>query len=284
MSIRHMLVIDPQNDFCDLPTTYWAPDPGAGPKALNQPGLPVQGAHADMQRLAAFIRAQASNIDAITVTLDSHQGVSIERPAMWMHADGKALEPFTPIQAIDVQQGRYVVRNPEYAQRVLAYLQALEAQGRFTHMVWPPHCEIGTWGHQVHSDVLHAYRYWEQVSMQPVTKIIKGSNPFTEHYSAIVAEVPDNSDPASQLNQALLDSLDEADQVIVGGEAASHCVRCTLEHILQYGRHGDLSRYVLLEDCVSVIKGFEQAYQEFLAFAQRNGLRVSRTTAVFDQS
>ena len=70
-----LLVIDPQNDFCDLP----ASDRPAG----SAPSLPVAGAHADMQRLAAFIRAQGCQIDAITVTLDSHHRFDIVHPDFW---------------------------------------------------------------------------------------------------------------------------------------------------------------------------------------------------------
>ena len=67
----HLLAIDPQNDFCDLPAAWHSRDPHSG--AVTVPALPVPGAHADMQRLAAFIRAQGAGIDHITVTLDSHQ-------------------------------------------------------------------------------------------------------------------------------------------------------------------------------------------------------------------
>ena len=44
----HLLVIDPQNDFCDLPPA-WLPQDAA-------PALPVPGAHADMLRVAQLIR------------------------------------------------------------------------------------------------------------------------------------------------------------------------------------------------------------------------------------
>ena len=70
-----LLVIDPQNDFCDLPASHR--------RAGSTPSLPVAGAHADMQRLAAFIRAQGGQIDAITVTLDSHQRFDIAHPGFW---------------------------------------------------------------------------------------------------------------------------------------------------------------------------------------------------------
>jgi nicotinamidase-related amidase len=51
-----LLVIDPQNDFCDLPQAYRPVDPLTGQPVA--PALPVPGAHADMQRLASFIRAR----------------------------------------------------------------------------------------------------------------------------------------------------------------------------------------------------------------------------------
>lgn len=278
MSSKHMLIIDPQNDFCDLPSSYWAVDPLSKTGARLQPSLPIVGAHADMQRLARFVERAASSLDRITVTLDSHLGVSIERPSMWLAQDGGELPAFTPVRAQDVQQGRYRVRHSAFKTIVMDYLLALEQQGRFTHMVWPAHCEVGTWGHQVHADILRALHGWEAMSGIPVAKVLKGMSPYTEHYSALVAEVPDVADPASQLNQTLLNSLEASDMVIVGGEAASHCVRCTLEHIVQYGRDGDLSRYVLLEDCVSVISGFEDDYQIFLQQATKQGLRLSTST------
>ena len=41
-----LLMIDPQNDFCDLPPALCPPG--------EAPALPVAGAHADLQRLAAL--------------------------------------------------------------------------------------------------------------------------------------------------------------------------------------------------------------------------------------
>ena len=51
-----LLVIDPQNDFCDLPAVWQPVDALTGQRTA--PALPVPGAHADMQRLAQFIRQQ----------------------------------------------------------------------------------------------------------------------------------------------------------------------------------------------------------------------------------
>ena len=88
-------------------------------------------------------------------------------------------------------------------------------------------------------------------------KVTKGENPWTEHYSAIQAEVPDAADAHTQLNTALLADLDRADLLLIAGEASSHCVRATTEHIVANLPGGRPERIVLLTDCMSPVGGFE---------------------------
>ena len=59
-----LLVIDPQNDFCDVPDAYRPVDPLTG--AALAPALPVAGAHADMLRTAQFISTAGAWLDEIT--------------------------------------------------------------------------------------------------------------------------------------------------------------------------------------------------------------------------
>jgi nicotinamidase-related amidase len=272
----HLLVIDPQNDFCDLPADYLPPDP-LRPGEATLPQLPVPGAHADMLRLAEFIRRGQEGLSGISVTLDSHHRVGIERPAMWMQAGGEAPRPFTQVTAAEVRAGKYLPRDPEAVPRVLAYLDALESGGRYVHMVWPPHCEIGTWGHNVHADVRAAYNAWEERGLGVVNKITKGSNPWTEHYSAVQAEVPDAKDPATLLNRPLIDLLSEADLVLIAGEAGSHCVKATTEHIADSLDPRSLGKLVLLTDCISPVAGFEAHYAGFLDAMAARGIRGATT-------
>lgn len=272
----HLLVIDPQNDFCDLPAEYLPVDP-LNPGQTLAPQLAVAGAHADMQRLSEFMNRGIRGLSDISVTLDSHHKVGIERPAMWMQADGSPVSPFTQIRAADVRAGKYLPRNPKATPRVLAYLDALEAGGRYVHMVWTPHCEIGTWGHNVHADVRAAYNQWEERELGIVNKVTKGSNPWTEHYSAVMAEVPDADDPTTQLNRGLIDVLAAADLVLIAGEAGSHCVKATTEHIADNFGADSLSKLVLLSDCISPVGGFETQYQDFLRDMSARGLQVSTT-------
>ncbi|ADP19634.1 hypothetical protein AXYL_06341 [Achromobacter xylosoxidans A8] len=258
---NHLLIIDPQNDFCDLPESYLPRDPVTG--AAHAPALPVAGAHADMQRLARFIDTAAPALTSITVTLDSHHRLDIAHPTFWSTGDGQAVAPYTPITAAQLRAGEFRPRHADDLPRTLSYLDELEARGRYTLMVWPLHCEIGTWGHNVHADVRAAYSRWEDERQFIVRKVPKGMNPWTEHYSALMAEVPDADDPRSQLNHSLLDSLDRAETILIAGQAGSHCVKATVEHLAEHLPGRDLSRLVLLTDCMSPVAGFEDAQATF---------------------
>lgn len=267
-----LLVIDPQNDFCDVPAAWRPVDPLTG--AAVNPALPVAGAHADMQRTAAFIRASGAALGEIVVTLDSHHQVDIAHPTFWKKADGSDVTPFTQITAAQVRAAEFLPRDPAALPRTLDYLDTLEAGGRYVLMVWPVHCEIGTWGHDVHADVRAAYNEWERAHLRGVRKVTKGENPWTEHYSAIQAEVPDAADEHTQMNRELLAELDQASTLLIAGEASSHCVRATTEHIVANLPSGHPERIVLLTDCMSPVGGFEAQHRAFLDAMRAKGVRL----------
>lgn len=272
-----LLVIDPQNDFCDLPAAWQPTDVRSGQRTA--PALPVAGAHADMQRLAQFIANQGGQLDAITVTLDSHQRFDIAHPGFWQTGAGADVTPFTPITAAQVRAGDFTPRSAAALPRTLQYLDTLEAQGRYTLMVWPVHCEVGSWGHGVHADVLAACGAWQLRRQRAVRNVFKGTNPWTEHYSAIEAEVPDAADASTALNTALLQQLGQADVLLIAGEASSHCVRSTTEHIVQHlprlQSGWQASRVVLLTDAMSPVAGFETQHQAFLDGMRAAGAQLA---------
>jgi nicotinamidase-related amidase len=273
-----LLIIDPQNDFCDLPEGWHGHDPVRN--AATAPALPVSGAHADMLRLAHLIDAGGVGLSRITVTLDSHQRCDIAHPTFWQNGDGGAVGPFTSITAAQVRAGCYQPRNPAALPRTLAYLYALEQAGRYTLMVWPVHCEIGSWGHNVHPAVKAAYNRWEDQRLGVVQKVTKGTNPWTEHYSALQAEVPDAADPDTQLNRALIAQLDEADLIVIAGEASSHCVKASTEHIAQHLPSRQLNKLLLVTDAMSPVAGFEAQAQAFLNDLQRQGAGLATCAQV----
>ncbi len=277
----HLLIIDPQNDFCDLPEHYLPLDPVS--KTRLSPALPVSGAHADMLRLAELIQRGGAGISDISITLDSHHRLDIAHPGFWHGADQQALPAFTQISAAQVRAGQYLPRDPHALPRTLSYLDALESAGRYQLMIWPVHCEIGSWGQNVHADIRAAYSRWEDAGQRIVTKLNKGSNPWTEHYSAVMAEVPDADDPDTQLNQGFIAMLAGADQILIAGEAGSHCVKATTEHIADNFSAHSLSRLVLLTDCMSPVSGFDAQYQGFLQDMQARGLRLARSSDVLPE-
>ncbi len=260
--MSHLLIIDPQNDFLDIP--------GAT--------LPVPGAKADIDQTIGFIARNGQSLRAITVTLDSHPAVAIERPGFWLQSDGSDVTPFTIIAAQDVAAGRFSVRDPRLAQAALDYLRALELGGKYQLMVWPAHCVVGTWGHAMPTTLEDALASWKQASGKMVFEVRKGLNPMTEQYSAVRAEVPVAGDSRTERNAALVAAATPDDGFLfVAGEALSHCVRATMLDLFPEFTQEQLARTVLLTDCMSPVGGFEAQADEFLAHARSLGVRTMTT-------
>lgn len=275
----HLLIIDPQNDFCDLPAEYC---PSLAGIRYN-PSLPVTGAHADMLRLSHLIQQLGSQLSHISLTLDSHQHIDIAHPSYWKQANGEAVAPFTCITAAAVRAGQFLPYAESLLHATLAYLDTLEAHGSYTHMVWPIHCELGSWGHNIHPAILAACNDWEEKTLRSMARILKGMNPSTEHFSAIRAEVPDPDDLMTQNNIALLESLRQADHLLIAGEASSHCVRASTQHIADYFPAADQQKITLLTDCMSPVTGFETQHHDFLSAMQERGIKLADSHHVIAQ-
>lgn len=276
-----LLIIDPQNDFCDLPESWWGHDPISNQKIA--PALPVSGAHADMLRLSTFIQENVDSLSDITVTLDSHHRLDIAHPGFWKMADGSAVAPFTQITAAQVRANIVTPKDPCAVSRTLAYLDELERRGRYTLMVWPAHCEIGGWGHNIHASIHASCQLWEEKRLRIVHTVFKGINPWTEHYSALQAEVPDPADPHTQLNSALISKLAQANTLLIAGEASSHCVKSTVEHLVENSFHTSQNRIVLLTDCMSPVFGFETHTEAFLSSMRERGIRLATSTQLSEE-
>lgn len=256
MKMDYLLIIDPQNDFMDLP--------GAA--------LPVKGAMDDMERLAQFIKSMP--LDGIMVSMDSHSPYDIGHACFWTTPDGAQPAPFTVITAKDVADKRIYPIDARRHDTTIRYLELLATRGRYQHTVWPNHCEPGTWGHQIPENLLIEINQWSLLARKPVDYIFKGTNPYTESYSAFEAEVP-LDDPSTQKNITMLRKLMAADRIFVAGEALSHCVKSSMESLLDYV---DSNKIVLLEDCMSAVLGFEGQGQAFLEKMKSRGARVMTTT------
>ena len=281
----HLLIIDPQNDFCDLPPPYLPqPLPQSLPQSGNlTPALPVPGAHQDMQRIAHLIQTGQQGLTGISITLDTHHILEIAHPGFWQHADGSSVSPFTSISAAQVRADQFQPRNAAALPRVLDYLDTLEATQRYSLLIWPVHCAIGSWGHNVHANVYAACQGWQAQSGSDIHFINKGDNPWTEHYSALMAEVPDANAPETLLNQALLDLLAQQERIYICGEAGSHCVKATTEHLVQHIGAQHIHKLVLLSDCISPVSGFDAQYQDFLYAMRAQGVEIATSSQILPE-
>ena len=224
--------------------------------------------------LPPFLTLPPPTLQHITLPLDSHHRHALAHPAFSQPRDGSPVAPFTPIPAAQVRPSAFTPPEASALPRSLAYLDALEAGSRYSLMVWPVHCQIGSWGHAVHASVQAACSRWEDQHRRPVQAVFKGSNPWTEHYSAVQAEVPDPSDADTGLNRALLARLDAADRILVAGEASSHCVKATVEHLVAHLPNGRPERITLLTDGMRPVAGFEAQQTLFFDAMRAAGVRL----------
>lgn len=263
MAKIELVIIDPQNDFCD-------------PKGA----LFVKGANDDMQRLSAFVKRVGSRLNDINITLDSHHDVDIAHPIFWRNSTGKNPDPFTIISATDVESGIWIPSVPSKAlrQRAVSYVKDLGSKGRYPLCIWPVHCVIGSWGHNIYPELHKALREWEVREFATMTTVTKGSNPYTEHYSAIKAEVPDPSDTTTQINTDFIKKLMDADEILIAGEALSHCVANTFRDVAdEFGSDEYVKKLVLLTDASSNVPGFDKFGEDFVKDMTARGMRVATT-------
>lgn len=257
----HLVVIDPQVDFCD-----------------PNGALSVPGADQDMRRLAAMVARLSGKLDDIHVTLDSHRLIDVAHPIFWKDSNGRHPDPFTIIRADDVCSGRWAPTLPGLYRRMQDYVHTLEANGRYPLCIWPPHCLIGSPGHCVMPALRKALLDWESSRFALVDYVTKGSNPWTEHYSAVTADVPDPTDPGTQINTRFIQTLMDADMVVIAGEAGSHCLANTIRDIANnFGDDSYVKRLVLLTDATCPVPGFEALQTGFIQEMTARGMQLSTT-------
>ncbi len=263
--MKKLLIIDPQNDFCDIPNA----------------ALPVVGAQADLQRLAVWVELHAANLDGITVTLDSHASVAVERTTFWQTDRAEAVSPFTFITGADLKSGKYVPRDVGKTAAVAAMLEQLAASGRPGLVVWPVHCVTGTWGHNIYSALATQLQAWEFSRQRAVIKALKGEYPLTEHFGVFEADAPVQGVASTQFNTRLAQDLTYGVEVLFfSGQASSHCVASSFDQLASYlkkKQNGAGPKLVILSDCMSPVSGFEQAAKDFFERAKAFGADIMTT-------
>ena len=253
----HLLLIDVQKDFCFPEGTLYVG------------GRSGRGAIDDSDRIARFVYQNLGVLTDITCTLDTHFPYQIFSPSFWRDRNDRPLTAHREIATDNIRKGE-VKPNPAVAwwlcggdyswlQRQLEfYCAELERAGKYKLYLWPPHCILGGDGHALagilqEARLFHAFVRGSQGRME-----VKGGHTLTENYSVLAPEVLMRHDgqPLAQRNTQFVETLLDADAVIVAGQAASHCVKSSLEDLLSEIKTQDkkLARKVyILADCMSAV-------------------------------
>jgi nicotinamidase-related amidase len=253
----HLLLIDVQKDFC-------FPD-----GSLYVAGRSGTGAVDDSRRIAELIYRNLGVITEITTTMDTHFAYQIFFPAFWVDRADQPLTAHRVITGDEIASGA-VRPNPAMARwlcngnyawlvkQVQYYCRELEKAGKYQLYLWPPHCLLGSDGHAL-AGVVHEARLFHALARVAQSSVeVKGGNPLTENYSVLRPEVLTRFDgaPLAQRNTQFIKTLLAADAVIIAGQAASHCVKSSIDDLLDEIVASDpaLARKVyLVTDCMSAV-------------------------------
>lgn len=250
----HLVLIDMQKDFCMPEGTLFVA------------GRSGRGAVEDSDRIARFLYRNLGSITSVTCTLDTHYPFQIFSPAFWVDETGAPPPPNREVTADDVKSGR-LRPNPALAawlsggdydwlvRQCIHYCEELARQGKYRLYLWPPHCMAGSDGHALVGVIHEARLFHSYVRASPAENLVKGEEALTEYYSAIGPEVLTSFDgkPLAERNEAFLRILEENDAVLFAGQAASHCVKSTIEDLLEHTREELARKVYVLEDCMTSI-------------------------------
>lgn len=287
MRKTHLVIIDPQNSFCKVV-------PQAEQQTVHDGELCVGGAWDDMLRVGNMVRRLGKKLTQIHVTMDSHHQWHIAHPIWFKDSKGQPPAPFTTMRVEggsiigaqfdskgalhDIGEFTPTLFGEAY-KWTYKYLTDLSTGGRYPHVIWPFHCLIGTPGHNIVAPLEEALFEWERTARQTVDKITKGSCRFVEHFSAVRAEVTYDQDPSTQLNTDFVTMLGhEADEVLISGEALSHCVANTFRDIATELGDDFVKKCVLLKDASSNVGNFDAYGEKFVNDMTARGMKVTTTT------
>ena len=117
---------------------------------------------------------------------------------------------------------------------------------------------LGSDGHAL-TGVVHEARLFHSFARTAQSNVeVKGGNPLTENYSVLRPEVLSRFDggPLAQRNTQFLSTLLAADAVVIAGQAASHCVKSTIDDLLGEIAAQDpalAKKVYLMTDCMSAV-------------------------------
>ena len=235
---RALFIIDAQVCFCHPEGSLYVP-----------------GAIEDTKVLTEFIYRNLGNLTSLSFSLDTHRTFQIFHPAMWIDADGSHPDPFTVITYDDIKSGKWSsVHNPK---ECMEYCKRLENTGKYVLIIWPYHAMLGSAGHCLMPSLFEASMFHSIARKSQTEFETKGTHAMTENYSVLSPEVKElGGKPVGQFNTRFFEMLMKHDEVYIGGEAKSHCLKATMEDIQKEIEKRDpslMSKIFILEDATSPV-------------------------------
>ncbi len=299
-----VLLIDGQIDFCFPEGTLYVG------------GRSGKGAMEDNDRFCQFLYKNMNVITELDPTLDTHVPFSVHSRSAWLNEQDDLVGYVTQIPYADIASGKVKI-NPAAVHAVTGDKNAygwLDKQWRhyaaeverkkpnrdqYTLTAWTEHCILGDIGHAL-AGVLHEARMFHAYARgsQNMPEI-KGGNPLTENYSIFQPEVLtrwDGKGAVAQRNTKFLQKLLAFDAVVIAGQAGSHCVKSSIDDILEEVLTQDASlakKIYVLEDCMSPVAvpnpagGFYVDYTDQQAAALKKfadaGMHVVKSTTPINE-
>jgi len=256
-----LVVIDGENDFCDPKGTLF-----------------VQNADKEVELVANMIRRLKDDkspighrLVQIHATVDTHHRNDIAHPQFWKDQNGNHPNPFTIISVDDVKNQVWRPCVVGFSQKdAVEYVEKLAQRGRNPLCIWPIHCEISTWGSNIHPTLKAAYDVWTDSTRAWISYWNKGEYQFSEHYSAIQADVISDKPGAqgTKLNLNFLNALNGMDKIVWCGWAGSHCLKWTMKDAVDHfgsDKNPFVQKSVVLTDCTAPVVAPDAAVSKMFA-------------------
>lgn len=135
MSNKELIIINPQNDYCDVRGSLYQ---------LNN--------EQTVSNIIQLLKNDGNKFNRVCVVLDTHLPHHISFNTSWVDGDNQCLKPYSILNNNFVVNG--IQYNSAYSQKI--YHNAVKSyylNNKISFMVWPPHCIFGTWGHNLNSQL-----------------------------------------------------------------------------------------------------------------------------------
>ena len=245
-----LLIINPQNDFCN-----------------KNGSLYIEHSEQDIENICSLIQTKHQLFDKICVVLDTHLMHDIASPYPWVDNNGNHPKPYTILDknGIDKSTG---VEYHNYSNYIdyREYLIEHYKNNRTPLIIWPHHCIIGTWGHNI-VDKLQKVLYIND--KLPVWYKLTGHEVYRDNYNTV------------EDFKTLFNDDEPSVNLYICGESKSHSVYQSVKHIITMNVCRNNRIIYVLQDCTSSIKGFQKTTDEnYIKLADHSLIKLIKSTDV----